>query len=119
MGRKLSDEHRAVEPIRTFDAYPHDSRDGWGTIQEARLSTFGPGDVIAILIGDKPRRALVVAVHRERSERIGEWIQRYLVRHYRADGKLSGDGRFASPGHISRGFEALAAEKALAEEAEA
>jgi hypothetical protein len=108
MYRKLTETERAVTPGETFDAYPPDSFDGWGDLDDASNPTFAVGAVVAVDTPHGPRRALVVGHGRERSHRTGDWIGRYILRPYRRDGSLGEARRLAYPGDLARGFAALA-----------
>jgi hypothetical protein len=108
MTRSLSAQHMEVRPLRTFDTLPEEYNDGWGTLAEARNCFFQVGDLIACETSYGPRKALVVQVSREFNERLGEWIPRYRVRLYGANGKIGYAWRWAFPGYIRRAYQSLA-----------
>lgn len=93
--------------MRTFTTYPEDCLDGWGDLEDAKRAFFRKGDVIATQTAHGPRRALIVFVDRECSDRTGDWIPRYRVRVARADGTWSKAWQYAWPGQIERGLAAL------------
>lgn len=111
MPRTLQPHHLAIEPNRTFETYPEDNLDGWGDVEDARNPYFKKGDVVAAETDHGPRKALIVYCGREYSSRSGDWIPRYKVRLYKADGTLGRAWRWTYPGFIARALDALAAQK--------
>lgn len=108
MTRTLQPHHLEIAPTRHFSAYPEDNLDGWGDLEDAKRPFFQKGDVVAILDADSnPQRGVVIYCGRDHSDRTGDWIPIYKLRLYKRDGTLGMAWRWAWPGHIQRGLDAL------------
>lgn len=107
MRRKLTEQELAIEVVREFTSYPEDSRDDWGTLEDARTHTFEKGDLVAVETARGVRRALVLHCGRELSDFSNQWIQIYKVRLYNANGKIGNSYQWVYPGDIYRGFRGL------------